>query len=278
MWEEAIPTPPAEEQTPPPPKTPPRSQKDLVLWTQLILCALILAGMLAARALQLPLFARLRVGYTAALSAGENDPFFGERQFVRFVQETWAVFEQAAREVLGQLRPDDAETGNAVPAVADPLSAGRPRHGKEAPAGSSLLTYLPDFVIAHPLGGRWYTLTSGYGWRTDPITGKKGNFHHGLDLAQAEGTPVTAAATGVVRSAGHSGSYGNYVRILHPGGDETLYAHMQYLFVHAGQNIELGQTIGTVGQTGNATGPHLHFEILHQGVRYDPTEALQAVP
>lgn len=63
---------------------------------------------------------------------------------------------------------------------------------------------------------------------------------------------------------------------MHAAGDETLYAHMQYLFVRAGETVQSGQLLGTVGQTGNATGPHLHFEILHKGLRYDPTEALQA--
>ena len=79
----------------------------------------------------------------------------------------------------------------------------------------------------------------------------------------------------MVRTAGSHKSYGNYVRILHADGDETLYAHMQYLFVRAGERVTAGQTLGTVGQTGNATGPHLHFEILHKGLRYDPAQALQ---
>lgn len=86
---------------------------------------------------------------------------------------------------------------------------------------------------------------------------------------------VLAAADGVVRMAGSHKSYGNYLRILHADGDETLYAHMQYLFVKAGECVTAGQILGTVGETGNATGPHLHFEILHRGLRYDPAEALQ---
>ena len=100
------------------------------------------------------------------------------------------------------------------------------------------------------------------------------DFHIGNDLAAAQGTPVLAAADGVVRMAGSHKSYGNYLRILHADGDETLYAHMQYLFVKAGECVTAGQSLGTVGETGNATGPHLHFELLHAGVRYDPTRAL----
>ena len=101
-------------------------------------------------------------------------------------------------------------------------------------------------------------------------------FHTGVDLSAAEGTPVLAAADGVVRLAKSHSSYGNYVRILHSDGDETIYAHMQYLFVRQGQRVSAGRQIGTAGQTGNATGPHLHFELLHEGVRYDPTQALLA--
>ena len=103
------------------------------------------------------------------------------------------------------------------------------------------------------------------------------HYHMGLDCKtdKKQNLQVLAAADGVVRTAGSHKSYGNYVRILHADGDETLYAHMQYLFVRAGERVTAGQTLGTVGQTGNATGPHLHFEILHKGLRYDPAQALQ---
>ena len=117
--------------------------------------------------------------------------------------------------------------------------------------------------------------TSSYGWRTDPVTGQGEEFHTGTDLPVAEGTQVLAAADGVVRVAGSHKSYGNYLRILHPNGDETLYAHMQYLYVRPGQKVQKQQVLGTSGQTGNVTGPHLHFELLHGGIRYDPTEALE---
>ena len=62
---------------------------------------------------------------------------------------------------------------------------------------------------------------------------------------------------------------------MHADGDETLYAHMQYLFVSTGAVVTAGQVLGVVGETGNATGPHLHFEILHKGLRYDSAQALQ---
>ena len=107
-----------------------------------------------------------------------------------------------------------------------------------------------------------------YGWHTDPITGEE-TFHRGTDLACSEGTLVLAAMDGVVIAARRSATYGNYLCLSHSGGQETLYAHLQYLFVRAGEVVQAGQPLGTAGETGRSTGVHLHFELLEQGVRYD---------
>ena len=118
-----------------------------------------------------------------------------------------------------------------------------------------------------------FRVSDAYGWRADPFTGAEA-FHRGVDLACAEGTPVLAALGGTVTAARRSGTYGNYLRISHPGGQETVYAHMQYLYVRAGEVVSAGQCLGTAGQTGRSTGAHLHFEFLTQGIRYDPAKAL----
>ena len=89
-----------------------------------------------------------------------------------------------------------------------------------------------------------------------------------------EGTPVRAAADGVVTSARRSASYGNVLRLCHADGLETLYAHLQYAYVRPGEVVRAGQIVGTAGQTGRATGPHLHFELLRGGVRCAPDMAL----
>ena len=94
-------------------------------------------------------------------------------------------------------------------------------------------------------------------------------FHRGTDLACSEGTLVLAAMDGVVIAARRSATYGNYLCLSHSGGQETLYAHLQYLFVRAGEVVQAGQPLGTAGETGRSTGAHLHFELLEQGVRYD---------
>ena len=80
---------------------------------------------------------------------------------------------------------------------------------------------------------------------------------------------MLAAMNGVVIAARRSETYGNYLCLSHSGGQETLYAHLQYLFVRAGEVVQAGQPLGTAGETGRSTGAHLHFELLEQGVRYD---------
>ena len=86
-----------------------------------------------------------------------------------------------------------------------------------------------------------------------------------------------AADSGTVAVATYSSSYGNYVTIYHSNGDYTLYAHMSSLAVTAGQNVTQGDVIGYVGSTGWATGPHLHFELMHDGYYYNPEFYLAAV-
>lgn len=120
-----------------------------------------------------------------------------------------------------------------------------------------------------------YTVTSNYGPRSSPTSGKP-DFHDGLDMAQPTGTPIMAAKAGeVVVSQDDSGGYGKWVEIRHADGGRTRYAHMSARGVQKGQKVEAGQEIGKVGSTGNSTGPHLHFEVLKpDGSRVDPKTVL----
>lgn len=118
-------------------------------------------------------------------------------------------------------------------------------------------------------------VSSGFGLRKHPIHGDE-RFHTGVDLRGREGTEIRAAAEGVVKSAGRRGGYGNAVEIDHGGGVTTLYAHASSLAVEPGQKVEPGQALGAVGQTGQATGPHLHFEVRVEGKPVDPRAALKA--
>ena len=116
------------------------------------------------------------------------------------------------------------------------------------------------------------TITSQFGHRVDPITGEVSS-HTGTDIACAEGTPILAAADGVVTVTNGldswGGSYGYYIQIDHGGGLETLYAHCSSICVATGQQVQAGQVIGYVGHTGRVTGNHLHLEVRIDGNRAD---------
>jgi murein DD-endopeptidase MepM/ murein hydrolase activator NlpD len=140
---------------------------------------------------------------------------------------------------------------------------------KAPPAGTLPARMLP----ALHMQGR--EVTSGFGMREHPIDGRE-HFHSGVDLRMSEGTAIRAAAGGVVRRAGERGGYGQAIEVDHGNGLSTLYAHASALAVQPGDVIQPGQALGWVGQTGNATGPHLHFEVRMQGRPIDPKRALNA--
>jgi murein DD-endopeptidase MepM/ murein hydrolase activator NlpD len=112
-------------------------------------------------------------------------------------------------------------------------------------------------------------VTSEFGWRSDPLTGAA-RFHRGIDIAAAYGREVPAAADGIVQFAGTQGGYGNLVVLRHDNGSETRYAHLSHLDVREGDVVKGGDVVGRVGQTGRATGPHLHFELREDGRPVDP--------
>jgi murein DD-endopeptidase MepM/ murein hydrolase activator NlpD len=122
-----------------------------------------------------------------------------------------------------------------------------------------------DYLPGDPIRSQGYIwpakgkLSSGYGWRW-------GRMHKGIDIAAPVGSPVYAAASGEVVSAGwSSGGYGNLVKVKHSDGSLTFYAHNSKVLVHTGQTVEQGQQIAEMGSTGFSTGPHLHFEIHPTG-------------
>lgn len=123
---------------------------------------------------------------------------------------------------------------------------------------------------ALPLDTGTYTLSSGYGPRPSP-TGGSGTFHAGLDFAAPTGTPIRAAADGIVTFAGfNNGGFGNLVIISTAPNVLTFYAHQSALSVATGAQVTAGQVIGAVGTTGDSTGPHLHFEVHVAGATVDP--------
>jgi murein DD-endopeptidase MepM/ murein hydrolase activator NlpD len=119
--------------------------------------------------------------------------------------------------------------------------------------------------------------SSSYGWRPDPFNGRMA-FHEGLDFSAARGTPIYAAAGGIVTAAQRTPDYGNLVKIDHGSGLETRYAHASRLLVRIGERVKKGQVIAEVGSTGRSTGPHLHFEVRSNGRPMDPRKFLQNRP
>lgn len=123
-----------------------------------------------------------------------------------------------------------------------------------------------------PIDMNWNS--SSFGWRIDPITGQRA-MHEGVDFAADVGTPIRAAAAGIVISAEAHPAYGNLVEIDHGNGLTTRYAHCSKLLVEPGALVKRGQVIALVGNTGRTTGPHLHFEVRVNGVAHNPNGFLQ---
>lgn len=118
-----------------------------------------------------------------------------------------------------------------------------------------------------PVSDGW--ISSGWGWRTDPLTGER-EFHEGIDFAGRMGSHVHAIAAGVVTWAGPRYGYGKLVIVNDGAGYTTYYAHNEKVLVKVGQVVRRGNTIALMGETGRATGPHVHLEVHHDGRPVDP--------
>lgn len=132
-------------------------------------------------------------------------------------------------------------------------------------------TYSGSFCF--PLPANVYRITSYYGYRKDPLTGKTA-YHEGYDFACNKGTKIFAADDGTVVLAKYNGGYGNCVMINHGGGIMTVYGHCSSLNVVSGQEVKRGDVIAYVGSTGRSTGNHLHFEVRKNGALADPAPYL----
>jgi murein DD-endopeptidase MepM/ murein hydrolase activator NlpD len=127
--------------------------------------------------------------------------------------------------------------------------------------------------IANPAPGS--VVTSAFGVRRDPILGVSA-LHPGIDFRDPVGSSVPATAAGVVTRAGWAGGYGNMVEVDHGSGYATRYAHLSEIDVKVGDKVKLGQTLGRTGSTGRSTGPHLHYEVRHNGKAVNPVVFLKA--
>jgi murein DD-endopeptidase MepM/ murein hydrolase activator NlpD len=168
--------------------------------------------------------------------------------------EREAQLRRAADEAAALARQADAARRTAVPVV-DDLAV--------TPSGRG--------VLAVPVSAS--RLSSSFGMRVHPIFGSQ-RMHTGVDFAASTGTPIRAAADGVVIAVGGQGGYGLTVVLDHGGSLATLYAHMSAFAVGDGETVARGQVIGYVGSTGSSTGPHLHFEVRVDGTPVNPAAYL----
>jgi len=137
------------------------------------------------------------------------------------------------------------------------------------------LNRLVHTVAFTPMGyPRVSSLTSYFGYRSDPFNSASAEFHPGIDFKGNRGDEAKCTATGKVVFAGRYGGYGNCVRIEHANNFETLYGHLSRITVKVGQEVTVGQKIGEVGSTGHSTGNHLHYEVRKNGKAINPIKFL----
>jgi murein DD-endopeptidase MepM/ murein hydrolase activator NlpD len=163
---------------------------------------------------------------------------------------------------LASIRDDRASTLAEIDALEEQSAvlAERIRQAQQQSSSVPVVVSSGSGVLGWPVSG---PVTSGFGLRW-------GRMHEGIDIAVAEGTPVRAAGAGTVIYAGWMGGYGNLVVVDHGNGLSTAYAHNSSLGVGVGQSVTAGQVVSYSGNTGNSTGPHVHFEVRVNGSAVDP--------
>ena len=124
-------------------------------------------------------------------------------------------------------------------------------------------------LFRKPLRGSYY-ISSRYGWRNNPFVGSR-TFHNGIDMATSRGNPIYAALDGTVSATGYNVTYGNYVIISHHSGYQTMYGHMATILTSRGKYVTTTTRIGTVGNTGQSTGPHVHFTVYKNRATINPS-------
>jgi murein DD-endopeptidase MepM/ murein hydrolase activator NlpD len=215
-----------------------------------LLIAALVAGAVGAGVVGVP-------GSTQA--SAEPTSVLGDRMELATGDEAVEVMPMASiTEAQAQARLQEVAASRAERAAAQAAAAEAAEAAAEAARPKTVL----------PVDGARFT--SGFGSRW-------GTFHYGIDLAAPIGTPEYAAADGVVVRAGAASGFGLAVYLLHENGDVTVYGHMEEILVEPGQYVDAGETIALLGNRGQSTGPHLHFEVHEGGMdgrRIDPVEWL----
>ncbi|MBQ6266956.1 MAG: M23 family metallopeptidase [Clostridia bacterium] len=267
-------------------KTPKSGQQMLLrlIGLQAALCALVLAAAFVATRLSPTALERMRQEYAriTARDLSVSELFGRIKQGGQQVRSRLEAAEPAAAEpsapvtaaaesVTAMTDVSD-ETGETVATgVVEDGAGGLDLEGRAAVEGATFAPYTISAAVTMPVEST--RITSGFGYRTNPVSGNYG-FHTGLDLAAPAGTPVAAAFYGVVEETGEDDVWGNYILLRHSDSLETCYCHLSAVNVTQGAVLRSGEIIGYVGSTGWSTGPHLHFEVRIDGVRVDPERLL----
>ncbi|MDI3298522.1 MAG: peptidoglycan DD-metalloendopeptidase family protein [Bacillota bacterium] len=205
----------------------------------------------------------------ATRTAQQRVVYASYQQAAARLQAAYDEQEKESQAIQAQLARLERQYEAARAAQLAALRAAQSSHGAGGGGSSGSGAVNPRTGLAWPLAS--FVVTRPFGQNYDPIL-RQVQMHTGIDLAAPEGTPVHAAGAGVVFFTGWMNGYGNTVILVHGNGLSTLYAHLSAILVHQGDAVEAGQVIGRVGETGWATGPHLHFEVRVDGVPQDPTK------
>lgn len=274
--------------------------KDLRRLLQLVACGGIFVALVAAKLLLPAKMAGFNEKLSAAMErnmdvqavfSAVGRAFSGEKGVGEVYQAVFHPQEEAVQTGAVSRAGEAAMTTRKTPKIRNGsaleiLQGFRPAAGEEAPSPESAsdLAYvlysqenLPEgvsmeqamlgFDYCAPVSGA--TVSSDFGYREHPTEGEE-RFHYGVDLAADTGTEVRCFADGAVTAVGDSSSYGRYCVVAHQGGYSTLYAHCSQVTVSSGTAVKRGQKIAEVGETGMATGPHLHFELQREGAYLNP--------
>lgn len=231
---------------------------------QLAVCLIIGAVIGAVYKLDRPLFDEMREEFSSLMSGGID--LSSGIPILRRPAETACAPTEDAAEKGG--KGTNGETSGKETDTSNDLSAGGiDLNEREAEDCLNFAFYEAGDVPCLPVSGK---VTSLFGKRVHPVYGTDG-FHSGMDIAAPKGTPILAALDGTVCDTGVGEAAGNYVKLLHDNGLCTLYCHMDRVNTEKGVRIRKGDVIGFVGETGLATGPHLHFEVQRDGEKLDPS-------
>lgn len=203
----------------------------------------------------------------AELKSSEEQQKALQQSLQAYQKEQKAEYERITSE-MDTVSDQIAEQSRKEAAAAAKKKGGSSSSSSGSSAGNLSSATLTSGTFTWPLPG-YTNNSSAYGWRVHPIYGTR-KFHKGEDIPAPTGTPIVAAASGTVTTAGWVSGYGNYTVINHGGGVMTAYGHQSAIHVSVGQRVTAGQTIGLVGSTGNSTGPHLHFEVYVNGSTQNP--------